>query len=92
MTLDTGKQRCVCVSRSSDQEFRAPASCTLLYVDLLNPVGSINADLELSNTELRIGFAAFSYSCAAFQLVGGWIAHRFGARAGLWPFAGCSGQ
>jgi sugar phosphate permease len=62
----------------------------ILYVDRVNlaaAAGSIRADLGLSNTQLGIAFSAFNYSYAAFQLVGGWIADRFGAR---WTLAVCA--
>lgn len=62
----------------------------ILYVDRVNlaaAAGSIKADLKLSNTELGIAFSAFNYSYAAFQLVGGWIADRYGAR---WTLAICA--
>ena len=62
----------------------------ILYVDRVNlaaAAGSIKSDLGLSNTELGIAFSAFNYSYAAFQLVGGWIADRFGAR---WTLAVCA--
>jgi sugar phosphate permease len=62
----------------------------ILYVDRVNlaaAAGSIKADLQLSNTELGIAFSAFNYSYAAFQLVGGWIADRYGAR---WTLAVCA--
>jgi sugar phosphate permease len=62
----------------------------ILYVDRVNlaaAAGSIKSELKLSNTELGIAFSAFNYSYAAFQLVGGWIADRFGAR---WTLAVCA--
>ncbi|MBV8888876.1 MAG: MFS transporter [Alphaproteobacteria bacterium] len=58
----------------------------ILYVDRVNlaaAAGSIQKDLGLSNTELGIAFSAFNYSYASFQIVGGWIADRFGARLTL---------
>src|SRR6201996_7315091 len=62
----------------------------ILYVDRVNlaaAAGAIKTDLKLSNTELGIAFSAFNYSYASFQLVGGWIADRFGAR---WTLAVCA--
>lgn len=62
----------------------------ILYVDRVNlaaAAGSIKTELKLSNTELGIAFSAFNYSYAAFQLVGGWIADRYGAR---WTLAVCA--
>jgi MFS family permease len=62
----------------------------ILYVDRVNlaaAAGSIQKDLGLSNTELGVAFSAFNYSYAAFQIVGGWIADRYGAR---WTLAVCA--
>lgn len=58
----------------------------ILYVDRVNlasAAGVMQKDLGLSNTELGVAFSAFNYSYAAFQIVGGWIADRFGARLTL---------
>ncbi|MBV9863011.1 MAG: MFS transporter [Alphaproteobacteria bacterium] len=58
----------------------------ILYVDRVNlaaAAGSIQKDLGLSNTELGVAFSAFNYSYATFQIVGGWIADRAGARLTL---------
>ena len=62
----------------------------ILYVDRVNlaaAAGAMQKDLGLSNTELGIAFSAFNYSYAAFQIVGGWIADRFGSR---WTLAVCA--
>src|SRR3984957_20347863 len=62
----------------------------ILYVDRVNLAAAapaIRAELKLSNTELGIAFSAFNYSYAAFQLVGGWIADRYGGR---WTLAVCA--
>src|SRR6202022_1220799 len=40
-------------------------------------------DPRLSNLALGLAFSAFNYTYAPFQLVGGWIADRFGARRTL---------
>jgi MFS family permease len=58
----------------------------ILYVDRVNistAAPLIRADLKLSNTELGLAFSAFAYPYAFFQLVGGWLGDRFGARATL---------
>src|ERR1700730_5899535 len=58
----------------------------ILYVDRVNistAAPLIKADLGLSNTELGLAFSAFAYPYAFFQLVGGWLGDRFGARATL---------
>ena len=58
----------------------------ILYVDRVNistAAPLIKADLGLSNTELGLAFSAFAYPYAFFQLVGGWLGDKFGARATL---------
>jgi MFS family permease len=58
----------------------------ILYVDRVNistAAPLIQADLHLSNTELGFAFSAFAYPYALFQLMGGWLGDRFGARRTL---------
>jgi nitrate/nitrite transporter NarK len=58
----------------------------ILFIDRVNlaaAAGVIQNDLGLSNIALGLAFSAFNYSYAPFQLVGGWIADRFGARRTL---------
>jgi MFS family permease len=58
----------------------------ILYVDRVNistAAPLIKTDLGLSNTDLGLAFSAFAYPYAFFQLVGGWLGDRFGARATL---------
>jgi MFS family permease len=58
----------------------------ILYVDRVNistAAPLIRADLNLSNTELGLAFSAFAYPYAFFQLVGGWLGDKFGARTTL---------
>jgi MFS family permease len=55
----------------------------ILYVDRVNiatvaPI--VRAELGLSNTQLGLVFSAFAIPYALFQLLGGWIADRWGAR------------
>lgn len=55
----------------------------IIYLDRVNlaaAAGSIKAELGLSNTTLGLAFSAFGYTYAIFQLVGGWLADRYGAR------------
>jgi MFS family permease len=62
----------------------------ILFVDRVNLAAAapvIQQDLGLSNIALGLAFSAFNYAYAPFQLVGGWIADRFGARP-PWPSAG----
>jgi MFS family permease len=58
----------------------------ILFVDRVNLAAAavvIQKDLGLTNIELGLAFAAFNYAYAPFQLIGGWIADRFGARRTL---------
>src|SRR5580658_31321 len=58
----------------------------ILFVDRVNlaaAAGVMQKELGLSNIELGLAFAAFNYTYAPFQLVGGWMADRFGARRTL---------
>src|SRR5580704_19096870 len=58
----------------------------MLFVDRVNLAAAaetIKDDLGLSNLQLGIAFSAFNYAYAPFQLVGGWLSDRFGARRTL---------
>jgi MFS family permease len=58
----------------------------ILYVDRVNistAAPLIKAELGLSNTELGFAFSAFAYPYALFQLIGGWLGDRYGARRTL---------
>jgi MFS family permease len=58
----------------------------ILYLDRVNlaaAAGPIKAELGLSNTTLGIAFSAFGYTYAIFQIIGGWLADRMGARRTL---------
>ena len=58
----------------------------ILYVDRVNTSTAapfIKADLGLSNTALGLAFSAFAYPYALFQLIGGYIGDKFGARLTL---------
>jgi MFS family permease len=55
----------------------------LLFVNRVNistAAPLIKAEINLSNTQLGLVFSAFAIPYAVFQLVGGWIGDRFGAR------------
>ena len=57
----------------------------ILYVDRVNIATAaplIQKELGLSNTQLGLAFSAFAYPYALFQLLGGWLGNRFGARRG----------
>jgi MFS family permease len=58
----------------------------ILFVDRVNLAAAaetIKGDLGLSNIQLGVAFSAFNYAYAPFQLVGGWIADRYGSRRTL---------
>jgi len=58
----------------------------IMYIDRVNIATAaplIKADLKLSNTQLGLVFSAFALPYALFQLVGGWIGDRLGARLTL---------
>jgi MFS family permease len=58
----------------------------ILFIDRVNLAAAapvMQKDLGLGNIALGLAFSAFNYSYAPFQLVGGWIADRFGARRTL---------
>jgi MFS family permease len=58
----------------------------MLFVDRVNLAAAaetIKTDLGLTNIQLGVAFSAFNYAYAPFQLVGGWIADRYGSRLTL---------
>lgn len=58
----------------------------ILYVDRVNlstAAGPIQKELGLSNTELGFALSAFNYTYAVFQIIGGLVGDRFGARLTL---------
>ncbi|SAK98876.1 major facilitator transporter [Caballeronia temeraria] len=58
----------------------------ILYLDRVNlaaAAGPIKTELGLSNTTLGVAFSAFGYTYAIFQIIGGWLADRAGARRTL---------
>jgi MFS family permease len=58
----------------------------VMYIDRVNiatVAPRMTADLGLNNTEFGLAISAFSYPYAVFQLIGGWISDRFGARRAL---------
>ena len=58
----------------------------IFYVDRVNistAAPLIKTELNLSNTQLGLVFSAFAFPYAIFQLIGGWISDRLGARITL---------
>src|ERR1700745_1136656 len=62
----------------------------ITYVDRVNigtAAGEIQRELHLSNTQLGLVFSAFGYPYLLFQVIGGWVGDRFGARRALTVFS-----
>jgi sugar phosphate permease len=58
----------------------------ITYIDRNNvsTVAPIFArDLHLTNTQIGFVYSAFAYPYLLFQIIGGWVSDRFGARIGL---------
>jgi MFS family permease len=58
----------------------------ITYIDRVNvstAAAAFRQDLHLSNTEIGIVFSAFAYPYLFFQVFGGWLGDRFGARVAL---------
>src|ERR1700738_5207025 len=58
----------------------------ITYVDRVNigtAASEIQKELGLSNTQLGLVFSAFAYPYLLFQVIGGWVSDRFGARRAL---------
>lgn len=77
------------VQRTHVQKYVLALLCAMsfiLYLDRVNlaaAAGPIKAELGLSNTTLGVAFSAFGYTYAIFQIIGGWLADRMGARRTL---------
>src|SRR6202022_4774066 len=58
----------------------------ITYVDR-NNVSTVapifERDLHLTNTQIGFVYSAFAYPNLIFQIIGGWVSDRFGARLGL---------
>jgi MFS family permease len=52
-------------------------------VNIATVAPQITADLRLNNTQFGLAVSAFAYPYALFQLIGGWLGDRFGARRAL---------
>jgi MFS family permease len=58
----------------------------LTYIDRINvstASGVFQKELHLSNTQVGLVFSAFAYPYLIFQIIGGWVSDRFGARLAL---------
>src|SRR5438046_9218505 len=67
--------------------------CAMYFVNYIVRVNVSTAaavfqpELHLSNTEVGLIFSAFAYPYLLFQITGGWVADKFGARKALTVFA-----
>src|SRR5438105_1046361 len=58
----------------------------ITYIDRVNvstAAAVFRKDLNLSNTQVGLVFSAFAYPYLIFQIIGGWVGDRFGARRAL---------
>src|SRR5579862_1079950 len=58
----------------------------ITYIDRVNfstAASVFKDDLHLSNTQVGLIFSAFAYPYLLFQIIGGWVSDRFGARLAL---------
>src|SRR3954465_7503506 len=58
----------------------------ITYIDRVNvstAAAVFRKDLNLSNTQVGLVFSAFAYPYLIFQILGGWVGDRFGARRAL---------
>jgi MFS family permease len=58
----------------------------ITYIDRVNvstAAAAFQSDLNFSNTEVGLVFSAFAYPYLVFQIIGGWVSDRFGARLTL---------
>ncbi|HXZ13378.1 MAG TPA: MFS transporter [Candidatus Sulfotelmatobacter sp.] len=58
----------------------------ITYIDRVNVSTASSAfkqELHLNNTQVGLVFSAFAYPYLLFQVIGGWVSDRFGARRAL---------
>jgi len=58
----------------------------ITYIDRVNvstAAAEFRKEMNLSNTQIGLVFSAFAYPYLIFQIIGGWVGDRFGARRGL---------
>ncbi len=58
----------------------------ITYIDRVNVSTASSVfgkELHLSNTQIQLVFSAFAYPYLLFQIIGGWVGDRFGARIAL---------
>src|SRR5437870_8491909 len=59
----------------------------IVRVNVSTAAAVFQPELHLSNTQVGLIFSAFAYPYLLFQIAGGWIADKFGARKSLTIFA-----
>lgn len=59
----------------------------IVRVNVSTAAAVFQPELHLTNTQVGLIFAAFGYPYLVFQIAGGWVADRFGARRALTVFA-----
>src|ERR1700712_5046811 len=60
--------------------------CFITYLDRVNvstAAAGFGEDFGLSKTQIGLVFSAFAYPYLLFQIIGGWISDRYGARRTL---------
>jgi len=58
----------------------------ITYIDRVNvstAAAEFRKEMNLSNTQIGLVFSAFAYPYLIFQIIGGWVGDRFGARRAL---------
>src|ERR1700678_3438135 len=58
----------------------------ITYLDRVNvstAAAGFGTEFDLNKTEIGLVFSAFAYPYLVFQIIGGWISDRFGARRTL---------
>src|SRR5207253_6035302 len=67
--------------------------CAMYFINYIVRVNVSTAqalfqpELHLTNTQVGLIFSAFAYPYLLFQIAGGWVADKFGARRSLTVFA-----
>ena len=59
----------------------------IVRVNVSTAAAVFRPELHLTNTQIGLIFSAFAYPYLAFQVAGGWVADKFGARRALTVFA-----
>src|ERR1041385_2487965 len=59
----------------------------IVRVNVSTAAAVFQPELHLTNTQVGLIFSAFAYPYLLFQIAGGWVADKFGARKALTVFA-----